>query len=128
MIVDKLRENVVEEAKDYIDDEMDNYLREASEGDDAEDVFETIYHDMFNGSVTGNDNGSYSYSRNLSMALIVGVINTPEFIDMTKEFDIDIAAYIADGDWEDLEVGFRCYLLDEAYFDLYDYFIQKLED
>lgn len=128
MTVDELRENVVEEAKDYIDDEMDNYLREASEDDDAEDIFEIIYDDMFCGSVTGNDNGTYSFSRSRSRALMVNMLDTPEFIDMTKSFDIDIAQYLADGDWEGLEVSLRCYLLGETYSDIYDYFVQKLEE
>ena len=133
MTVDELRESVVADAKDYIDDEVDNYIREASENDDAYDIFESIYSDMFNGSVTGNDNGSYSFSRSLSRALIVDMLDTPEFVDMTKSFDIDLAAYFAAGDWETLEVNFRCYLLDQAYSDLYDYFIQnyivqKVED
>ena len=58
MTIDELRESVVADAKDYIDDEADNYICEASENDDAEDIFENIYNDMFAGSVTGNDNGS----------------------------------------------------------------------
>lgn len=133
MTVDELRENVVEEAKEYIDDEVDNYIREASENDDIDDIFESIYKDMFSGSVTGNDNGSYSCSRSLSRALMVDMLNAPEFIDMIKEFDIDVAEHLADGDWEGLEVCLRCYLLSEAYSDLYDYcvqnyFVQKLED
>lgn len=133
MTVDELRENVVEEAKEYIDDEVDNYIREASENDDIDDIFESIYKDMFSGSVTGNDSGSYSYSRSLSRALMVDMLNAPEFIDMIKEFDIDVAEHLADGDWEGLEVCLRCCLLSEAYSDLYDYcvqnyFVQKLED
>lgn len=128
MTVDELRENVVEDAKDYINDEMDEYVNNASEDDDAEDIFENIYEDMFTGSVTGNDNGTYSYSRSLSRVLMVNMLDTPEFIDMTKSFDIDLAAYFAAGDWELLEVSFRCYLLSTSYSDLYDYFVQKLED
>lgn len=128
MTVDELRENVVEDAKDYINDEMDEYVNNASEDDDAEDIFENIYNDMFAGSVTGNDNGTYSYSRSLSRALMVNMLDTPEFIDMTKSFDIDLAAHFAAGDWELLEVDFRCYLLSASYSDLYDYFVQKLED
>ena len=133
MTVDELRENVVEEAKEYIDDEVDNYIREASENDDIDDIFESIYKDMFSGSVTGNDSGSYSYSRSRSRALMINMLDTPEFIDMTKSFDVDVAEHLADGDWEGLEVCLRCYLLSEAYSDLYDYcvqnyFVQKLED
>lgn len=133
MTVDELRESVVADAKDYIDDEVDNYIREASENDDAEDIFDNIYGDMFNGSVTGNDNGSYSFSRSLSRALMVDMLDTPEFIDMIKSYSIDLVAHLAGGDWESLEVDFRCYLLDQAYSDLYDYFIQnyivkKVED
>lgn len=133
MTVDELRENVVEEAKEYIDDEVDNYIREASENDDIDDIFESIYKDMFSGSVTGNDSGSYSYSRSRSRALMINMLGTPEFIDMTKSFDVDVAEHLADGDWEGLEVCLRCYLLSEAYSDLYDYcvqnyFVQKLED
>lgn len=128
MTIDELRENVVEDAKDYISDKMDEYVNNASGDDDAEDIFENIYNDMYTGSVTGNDNGSYSYSRSLSRALMVNMLDTPEFIDMTKSFDIDLAAYFAAGDWEGLEVIFRCYLLSMSYSDLYDYFVQKLED
>lgn len=128
MTVDELRENVVEDAKDYINDEMDEYVNNASEDDDAEDIFENIYDDMFAGSVTGNDNGTYSYSRSLSRALMVNMLDTPEFIDMIKNFDIDFAAHLAAGDWELLEVSFRCYLLSTSYSDLYDYFVQKLKD
>lgn len=125
MTVDELRKNVVEEAKDYIDDEIDNYIREASENDDLEDIFENMYYNMFNSSVTGNDCGSYSCSRSLSRALMVDMLDTPEFIDMTKEFDVDVTAHLAKGDWESLEVCFRCYLLDEARSDLYDYCVQN---
>lgn len=129
MTVDELRENVVEDAKDYINDEMDEYVNNASGDDDAEDIFENIYDDMYYaGSVTGNDNGSYSYSRSLSRALMVNMLDTPEFIDMIKNFDIDLVAYLAAGDWEGLEVNFRCYLLSTSYSDLCDYFVQKLED
>lgn len=133
MTVDELRESVVADAKDYIDDEVDEYVNNASEDDDAEDIFENIYNDMYDGSVTGNDSGSYSYSRSLSRALMVDMLDTPEFIDMTKSYDIDLAAYFAAGDWELLEVCFRCYLLSTSYSDLYDYFIQnyivqKVED
>ena len=133
MTVDELRESVVADAKDYIDDEVDNYICEASENDDAEDIFENIYNDMYAGSVTGNDNGSYSYSRSLSRALMVDMLDTPEFIDMIKSYDIDLVVCLAGGDWESLEVYFRCYLLDQAYSGLCDYFIQnyivqKVED
>lgn len=133
MTVDELRESVVADAKDYIDDEVDNYIREASENDDAYDIFESIYSDMFNGSVTGADNGSYSCSRSLSRDLMTDMLDTPEFIDMIKSYGIDLVVHLADGDWESLEVNFRCYLLDQAYSDLYDYFIQnyivqKVED
>lgn len=133
MTVDELRESVVADAKDYIDDEVDNYIREASENDDAEDIFENIYNDMFAGSVTGNDNGSYSYSRSLSRALMTDMLDTPEFIDMIKSYSVDLVVHLEGGDWESLEVDFRCYLLDKAYSDLYDYFIQnyivqKVED
>lgn len=128
MTVDELRENVVEDAKNYINDEMDEYVNNASEDDDAEDIFENVYNDMYVGSVTGNDNGSYSYSRSLSRALMVNMLDTPEFIDMIKNFDIDLVAYLAAGDWESLEVIFRCYLLSMSYSDLYDYFVQKLEN
>lgn len=133
MTVDELRESVVADAKDYIDDEVDNYICEASENDDAEDIFENIYNDMFAGSVTGNDNGSYSYSRSLSRDLMTDMLDTPEFIDMIKSYGIDLVVCLAGGDWESLEVDFRCYLLDQAYSDLYDYFIQnyivqKVED
>lgn len=128
MTVDELRENVVEDAKYYIDDEMDEYVNNASEDDDAADIFENIYDDMFAGSVTGNDNGSYSFSRSLSRALMVDMLDTTEFIDMVNNFDINLAEYFAAGDWETLEVNFRCYLLSTSYSGLYDYFIQKLED
>ena len=133
MTVDELRESVVADAKDYIDDEVDNYICEVSENDDAEDIFENIYNDMYAGSVTGNDNGSYSYSRSLSRALMVDMLDTPEFIDMIKSYGIDLVPCLADVDWEILEVDFRCYLLCQAYSDLYDYFIQnyivqKVED
>lgn len=133
MTVDELRESVVADAKDYIDDEVDNYIREASENDDAYDIFESIYSDMFNGGVTGADNGSYSCSRSLSRDLMTDMLDTPEFIDMIKSYGIDLVMHLAGGDWEILEVDFRCYLLDQAYSDLYDYFIQnyivqKVED
>lgn len=133
MTIDDVRNSVIEDAKDYINDEMDEYVNNASKYDDTEDIFEDIFQDMFVGSVTGNDNGTYSYSRSLSRALMVDMLNAPEFIDMIKEFDIDVAEHLADGDWEGLEVCLRCYLLSEAYSDLYDYcvqnyFVQKLED
>lgn len=113
------KEAVVEDVYDYlVENEItwSSYNRDRVEGN--------LQDELFVSGVTGNDNGSYTFSTSKAHQYIQGDRNAMQYIrEMARDFGCsgeDLSEHFMDEDWEWFDVSIRCYLLYGAISDAMD--------
>lgn len=116
-------ENMIEDIKAYIDEEIDlaEYTDDAGELD-RERLEEDLNEDLWIAdSVTGNASGSYTCNSNVAKEYVLD--NREICTEALSEFCVepaDIADHFLHGEWEYFDVIIRCYLLGAAIADALD--------
>jgi hypothetical protein len=116
-------ENMVEDVKEYIKNEID-----FSEYEDMDELRESLNDDLWaEDSVTGNGSGSYTFNRAIAKEY---VDENKDLVDeMMKEFDCKekVVNWWIEDNYEAIDVSIRCYLLGQAIEKALDDFTEEFD-
>lgn len=116
-------ENMVENVKEYIKNEID-----FSEYEDMDELRESLNDDLWaEDSVTGNGSGSYTFNRAIAKEY---VDENKDLVDeMMKEFDCKekVVNWWIEDNYEAIDVSIRCYLLGQAIDKALDDFTEEFD-
>lgn len=116
-------ENMVEDVKEYIKNEIDFY-----EYEDMDELRESLNDDLWaEDSVTGNGSGSYTFNRAIAKEY---VDENKDLVDeMMKEFDCKekVVNWWIEDNYEAIDVSIRCYLLGQAIEKALDDFTEEFD-
>ena len=110
------RNAMIEDIKTYIFDEHIHDIKELLENGEA---YEILHDEMWAAdSVTGNGSGSYTFSRYQAEENLNG--NLALMVEAFREFDCcgQLVDYLADENFEAVDVTIRCYLLSDVLTDV----------
>ena len=116
-------ENMVEDVKEYIKNEID-----FSEYEDMDELRESLNDDLWTeDSVTGNASGSYTFDRATAKEYVDE--NKDLVNDMMEEFDCKekVSNWWIEDDYESIDVSIRCYLLGQAIEKALDDFTEEFD-
>ena len=116
-------ENMVEDVKEYIKNEID-----FSKYEDMDELKESLNDDLWTeDSVTGNASGSYTFCRKTAKEYVDE--NKDLVNEMMEEFDCKdkVAQWWIDDNYEAIDVSIRCYLLGQAIDNALDNFTEEFE-
>lgn len=112
-------ENMIEDVKEYIKNEID-----FSEYEDMDELRESLNDDLWTeDSVTGNASGSYTFSRETAKEYVDE--NKDLVNDMMEEFDC--TNWWIEDNYEAIDVSIRCYLLRQAIDEALDDFTEEFD-
>lgn len=103
-------ENVKEDVRDYIDNEID-FTDYESMDDLEQDLNDKLF---IEDSVTGNASGSYTFNRYKAEQYVKD--NLDLAVEMAKKFDCkdQFMDWLFNENYESIDVSIRCYLLSQA--------------
>ena len=110
------RNAMTDDIKTYILDEHMHDIKDLLENNEA---YEILHDEMWTAdSVTGNGSGSYTFSRYQAEENLNG--NLALMVEAFREFDCcgQLVDYLADENFEAVDVTIRCYLLGDVLADV----------
>lgn len=107
-------------AQDVKDILYDYEVEERAETTFDEDIWDAVY-DL----VTGNNNGTKTYSRAQAEENIKGVLYDVRFHEQLEDFDMDVSQVLTDP--ENVDVLARCATIDEQRWDIEQSFMKEVQ-